>query len=120
MATIVGDVLGLQQRHHPKNIPHLIKKIKGFPLKVKSFRNSATCQKLQGGLPSPPPQLNHDGGMNLRVRPRVNCDKAVSCAKKKKKEKRKETSRHYRAGRKHSSCLLYLSTQLNDASFDSW
>ena len=55
MATIVGDVLGLQQRHHPKNIPHLIKKIKGFPLKVKSFRNSATCQKLQGGLPSPTP-----------------------------------------------------------------
>ena len=89
MATIVGDVLGLQQRHHPKNIPHLIKKIKGFPLKVISFRNSATCQKLQGGLPPPPPPLNHDGGMNLRVRPRVNCDKAVSCAKKKKKNEKK-------------------------------
>ena len=37
MATIVGDVTGLQQRHHPQNIPHLVKKIKGFPLEVKSF-----------------------------------------------------------------------------------
>ena len=37
MATIVGDVTGHQQRHHPQNIPHLVKKIKGFPLKVKSF-----------------------------------------------------------------------------------
>ena len=46
MATIVGDVTGLQQRHHPQNIPHLVKKIKGFPLKVKSFRNTATYQKL--------------------------------------------------------------------------
>jgi len=54
MATIVGDVLGLQQRHHPKNIPHLVKKVKGFPLKVKE------------------------------------------------------------------TLLLYLSTQFNDASFDSW
>ena len=49
MATIVGDVLGLQQRHHPKNILHLVKKIKGFPLKVKSFRNSATCQNSRVG-----------------------------------------------------------------------
>ena len=45
MATIVGDVTGLQKRHHSKNIPHLVKKIKGFPLKVKSFQNTATYQK---------------------------------------------------------------------------
>ena len=32
--TIVGDVTGLQQRHHPENIPHLLNKIKGFPLGV--------------------------------------------------------------------------------------
>ena len=28
MANIVGDVTGLQKRHHPWNIPHLVKKIK--------------------------------------------------------------------------------------------
>ena len=43
-----------------------------------------------GYQPPPPPPLNHDGGMNLRVRPRVNCDKAVSCAKKKKKKNEKK------------------------------
>ena len=40
MATIVGDVTDLQQRHHLLNIPHLVKKIKGFPLKVKAFQNT--------------------------------------------------------------------------------
>ena len=74
MATVVGDVRGLQQqRYHPYNIPHLVKKIKGFLLKVKSSRNTATYQKIRGGvtfnLPSP---LYHGGGMNLLVRPRVN------------------------------------------------
>ena len=44
--------------------------------------------KTPGWVTIPPP-LNHDGGMNLRVRPRVNCDKAVSCAKKKKKNEKK-------------------------------
>ena len=49
----------------------------GFPLKVKPFQNTATYQKLLGGVPftppppSPPPTLYHSGGMNLRVRPRV-------------------------------------------------
>ena len=42
MATIVGDVTDLQQRHHPLNIPHFFEKINGFPLKAKSFRNTAT------------------------------------------------------------------------------
>ena len=72
MAIIVGDVTGLQQRYHPENIPLLVKKIKGFPLKVKSFRNTATYQELWGGVPSSPPTpLYHGGGMNLLVRPRV-------------------------------------------------
>ena len=55
MATIVSDVTGLQQRHHPQNIPQLVEKIKGFPLKQKSFRNTATYQPLWGGVPTPPP-----------------------------------------------------------------
>ena len=52
IATIFADVKGLQQRHHPQNIPHLVKKIKGFPLKVKSFRNTAYCRE---GFHLPPP-----------------------------------------------------------------
>ena len=60
MATIFGDVTGLQQRHHPWNIPHLVKKIKGFPLKVKLFQNTATRIKNSGEgfhppYPPPPP-----------------------------------------------------------------
>ena len=43
MATIVGDVTGLQ-------ISHIVKKIKGFPLRVKPFQNAATYKKLRGGL----------------------------------------------------------------------
>ena len=76
MATIVGDVTGYQEPPHPMNVPHLVKKINGFPPKVKSFQNTATYQKLPGGAPSkpltPPPPLYHGGGMNLRVRPIVN------------------------------------------------
>ena len=74
MATIIGDVTGLHQRHHPQNIPHLLKKMKGFPLKVKSFQNTATYQKLREGVPSTPPPprpLYHGGGMNMCVLPRV-------------------------------------------------
>ena len=36
----------------PRNIPHLVSNIKGFPLKAKSFLNTATYQKLWGGVPS--------------------------------------------------------------------
>ena len=32
MTTMFGDVTDLQQRHHPKNIPHFVEKMKGFPL----------------------------------------------------------------------------------------
>ena len=59
MATIVGDVTGLPQCHYPYNIPHLVKKIKGFPLKVKSFQNTATYRKLREGVPSTPPPPPH-------------------------------------------------------------
>ena len=57
MATIVGNVTGPQQRHHPYNMPPLVEKINGFPLKVKSFRNTATLQKLKegGGASTTPP-----------------------------------------------------------------
>ena len=55
IATIVGDITGLPQRHHPQNVPHLVKKIKGFPLKVESFQNTPTYRKLRGGVPSNPP-----------------------------------------------------------------
>ena len=66
------DVTDLQQRHHPQNIPHLVEKIKGFPLKAKSFRRTATYQKLAGGEGgSINPTLCYGGGMTLRVRSRV-------------------------------------------------
>ena len=71
MATIAGDVTDLQQRHHSQNIPHFVKKIKGFPIRIKSFRNTTTYQKLRGGVPSTPPPPYHGGGTNLRVRLRV-------------------------------------------------
>ena len=50
MATIVGDVTGQQQRHHPLNIPHLVKTIKGFPVKVKLFQNTATIKNSGEGF----------------------------------------------------------------------
>ena len=50
MATIVGDVTGLQQRLQPLNIPHLVKKIKGFPLKIKWFQNTETYEKHRGWM----------------------------------------------------------------------
>ena len=49
-----------------------MEKIRGFPLKAKSFRNTAAYQKLKGGGEFHQPPLYHGGGMTLRVRPRVN------------------------------------------------
>ena len=65
MATVIGDVTGFQQHHHLQNTPHLVKKIKGFSLKAKSFRNTArpyakvsflcyTSYTLQRGPINPP------------------------------------------------------------------
>ena len=54
------------------NIPNLVEKIKGFPLQAKSFRNTATYQKLWGGFRQSPVPLYQGGGMNLRVHPKVN------------------------------------------------
>ena len=58
-------------RHRPPAAPLSLKfkKIKGFPLKVKSFQNTVTYQKLWGRVPStqpPLPTLYHAKGMNLR------------------------------------------------------
>ena len=73
MGTRFGDVTDLQQRQPPYNIPHLVEKIKGFPLKAKSFRNIATYQKPKGGSINPSlPTLYHGGGMPLRVRRGLN------------------------------------------------
>ena len=55
MATMLGDLTDLQQRHHPYNIPCLLEKVKGFPLVAKSFRNTATYKKLKEGSINPPP-----------------------------------------------------------------
>ena len=63
MATMFGDVTDPQQRHHPKNIPHVVEKIKGFPLKAIWFQNNATYQKPKG-VPSTLSPLNHGGGMS--------------------------------------------------------
>ena len=58
MATIVVTSEASSSATTPLNIPHLVKKIKSFPLKVKSFQNTATYQKFRGGAPSnPPPPL---------------------------------------------------------------
>ena len=78
MATIVGTVPGLQQCHQPLNIAHLLKKIKGFPPKVKSFPNTATYQKLLGEFfPPPLPRLYHYGGYEFACHPRGNFSKKL-------------------------------------------
>ena len=48
MATIVGDVTGLQQLHHPQNIPHIVEKIKTLET-LQHIKNSG------GGFHHPPP-----------------------------------------------------------------
>ena len=49
----------------------LPKKIKGFPLKVKSIRITTTYQKLEGGGGQSSPLLYHGGDVTFRVRLRV-------------------------------------------------
>ena len=66
------DITDLQQRHHPQNIPHTVEKIEGFPLRAKSFQNTATYQKLKGGgsinPPPVPPRENDFECTSLRVK----------------------------------------------------
>ena len=54
--------------------------VKHKKLKVKCFLNTATYQKLRGGIPSTPfPHCTTVGGrgMNLRVRPKVKTTKGT-------------------------------------------
>ena len=53
---------GLQQGHHPWNIPHLVKKIKGFPPKVNRFEILQHIKNSRG-LPQPPPPLPTTAGL---------------------------------------------------------
>ena len=72
MTTIVGEVIGLKQRHRPSNIPHLTK-IKGFPLKpiiVSKYCNIYNTPGRDSNHPHLP--LYHGAGMNLLLRPRIN------------------------------------------------
>ena len=82
MATMFGDVTDLQQRPPIKYTSSCWEKIKGFPLKEKSFRNTAMYQKFKGGggCSINPPPLYHGGGMTLRVCPRVNA--SFHCSEK--------------------------------------
>ena len=76
------------RRHRPPIAPPPIKytsscrkNIKGFPLKAKSFRNTAMYQKLKDGFNQPPPPpLYHGGSMTLRVCPKVNA--SFHCSEK--------------------------------------
>ena len=75
------------RRHRPPIAPPPIKytsscrkNSKGFPLKAKSFRNTAMYQKLKDGFNQPPPPLYHGGSMTLRVCPKVNA--SFHCSEK--------------------------------------
>ena len=76
MQSVYLSVIFHEKHTHKKNTTCRrggFKKIKGFQ---KSFRNTATYQKLWGGVPSitrfPLLKCTMVGGMNLRVRPRVD------------------------------------------------
>ena len=55
MAFTFGDVTGLQQHHHSKNIPHLVTKIKGFPGKIVSKYCNISKTPRRGSIHPPPP-----------------------------------------------------------------
>ena len=67
MATIVGDVRGLQQRHLPLKITHLVEKIKGFLLKAKQIQNNSSYYKLWGGVPLTSPLVPRWGWVNRHL-----------------------------------------------------
>ena len=58
MATIVGDVTGLQQRHHPQNIPHLVlKEDQRLSTESQIVSKSCNISKTAGRVPSTPSPL---------------------------------------------------------------
>ena len=83
MTIMNDDVTGLLQRHHPLNIPRLVKKMKGFPWKAKPFQILQHIKNSRGGFINTnyPPPLCKGGNMTLSVRERVKV------LKKKKKTK---------------------------------
>ena len=83
MTIMNNDVTGLLQRHHPLNIPRLVKKMKGFPWKAKPFQILQHIKNSRGGFINTnyPPPLCKGGNMTLSVRERVKVLK-----KKKKNE----------------------------------
>ena len=78
MATIIGH------SHRPLaappliklNIHHLVKKIKGFPLKAKSFRNTEHIKNPRERFHQPLPWY-HGWYMNVRVLPWVKLENTV-------------------------------------------
>ena len=77
MATIVGDVTGLQQRHHPLKINLiLLSRSKAFHCRKNRFEILQIIKNSGEGSIRPSP-LYHVWGMNLRVRPRVNPVKLI-------------------------------------------
>ena len=73
MATIAGDVTGLQQRHHP--IKYILSCGEDQRLSIQGKIVSKYCNILKtlGRISiNSRHSLYHGGGMNLRVRPRVN------------------------------------------------
>ena len=71
MVVIDGNVSGLQQRHHPKNIPHPVNLDQRLSAKDKIVSKYCKLSKSPE-RDSIHPSSYHGGGMNLRVRPRVS------------------------------------------------
>ena len=73
MATIVGDVTGLQQRHHPIKYTSSCREDRRLSTEDKIVSKYCNISKTRarGSINSPPPLLYDVGGMSLRVRPRV-------------------------------------------------
>ena len=73
MATIVGDVTGLQQRHHPIKYILSCREDQRLSIEGKIISKYCNILKTLGRVSiNPRPSLYHGGGMNLRLRPRVN------------------------------------------------
>ena len=79
VATIVGDVTGLQQRHHPLKVNLiLLSRSTAFRWRQNRFEILQIIMiKNSGEGFHPPLPLKPRWGMNLRVRPRVNPVKLI-------------------------------------------